>query len=159
MAKPSPSLIQALRNTAKSITDNLDYQWGHMGSCNCGFLAQEITRLSRDEIHERAMQRNGDWNEQLKDYCPTSGILMDDLISELLKAGLDINDLKRLEKLSDPWILSHLPSGRKYLTKNIKSDVIEYLETWANLLEVELLNKINITNLIHNHEAISVMNS
>jgi hypothetical protein len=34
-----------------------------MGACNCGFLAQEITHLRKAEIHSRAMQSTGDWNE------------------------------------------------------------------------------------------------
>ena len=57
MAAPSIELIKALRNTANSIERSQHYQWGHMGSCNCGFLAQEITKMTKAEIHARAMQR------------------------------------------------------------------------------------------------------
>ena len=147
MAKPSIRLIQALRNTASNLEKSSDYQWGHMGSCNCGFMAQEITRLDKHEIHKRAMQRYGDWNEQLNDYCPTSGLLMDDLIDKLIKAGLSIEDLKRLEKLSDPEILSQLPSCKKHLIHNNKADVIEYLMTWANTMEDKLLEEVSLKEL------------
>lgn len=147
MARPSIQLIQALRNTAKTLNNSSHYQWGHMGSCNCGFLAQEIARLNKDEIHERAMQRYGDWNEQLNDYCPTSGLLMDDLIDKLINAGLSIDDLKRLEKLSDPEILKNLPSGKKYLIHNNKPDVVEYLNTWAKVMENKLVTYIKLDEL------------
>ena len=60
MAKASEDLIQSLRVTARNIERNSTYQWGHMGACNCGFLAQEVTKLTKDEIHRRAMERHGD---------------------------------------------------------------------------------------------------
>lgn len=144
MAKPSLKLIEALRNTAKELQKSSDYQWGHMGSCNCGFLAQQITKRNKNEIHSMAMQRYGDWNEQLNDYCPTSGLLIDDLISQLLHAGLDVDDLKQLEKLSNPKILQNLPSGRRHLNHNIKADVIEYFHAWAHVLETEITDSIEL---------------
>ena len=140
MAKPTKKLITALRKTAVSLTKSDQYQWGHMGSCNCGFLAQQVTKLTRNEIHQRAMQRYGDWNEQLHDYCPTSGLLMDDLITELLGIGLDIDDLKKLERLSDPKVLSSLPGGKRHLMHNKKEDVVVYLQTWADLLTAEMID-------------------
>lgn len=147
MAKISTEVIHALRNTAKRIENSPDYQWGHMGACNCGFLAQEITALSKSEIHTRAMERYGDWNEQLNDYCPTSGLRMDDLISDLLAFGFDISDLKHLEKLSDPRVLRQLPVEKRYLHHNIKSDVILYLKTMAQNLEDQLLERIKLPQL------------
>jgi hypothetical protein len=144
MAKASIEIIEALRSTADKLQKASDYQWGHMGSCNCGFLAQQLTHLSKHQIHSRAMQRYGDWNEQLNDYCPSSGLLMDDLITDLVKVGFSIEDLKNLEMLSDQAVLGSLPKGRKHLRKNVKSDVIEYLSAWANLLEDQLIASVNI---------------
>ncbi|MBS1979179.1 MAG: hypothetical protein JST46_17540 [Bacteroidetes bacterium] len=131
------ALISALRRAAARIHDSKDYQWGHMGRCNCGFLAQELTPHSDREIHSAAMQRHGDWSEQLNDYCPTSGSAMDDLIASLLAAGLKIEDLIHLERLSDPEVLAHLPGTRKYLHHNIKEDAALYMDTWATLLEFD----------------------
>ncbi|MCG8311029.1 MAG: hypothetical protein MI975_26820 [Cytophagales bacterium] len=156
MAKPSIDLIRALRNTAGKLERSSDYQWGHMGSCNCGFLAREVTKLNKHEIHERAMHRHGDWNEQLNDYCPTSGWPMDDLISELLKAGLSIDDLKHLERLSDPTILGHVPSGKKYLRHNHKADVVEYLAAWAGMLENEMAETIRLKEIMDLEETVHV---
>lgn len=136
MAKAKPELIAALRRTASKLQKNSPYQWGHMGSCNCGHLAQEITSLSKKEIHARALRsRSGDWNEQLIDYCPTSKLPMDEVISEMLSAGLDREDLMHLEKLSDPAIIQRLPLHQKHLLHNKREDVVLYFETWANLLE------------------------
>lgn len=148
MANPNLQLIKALRNTAFELAKSRAYQWGHMGSCNCGYLAQEITKLTKSEIHNRAMQKHGDWNEQLNDYCPTSGFLMDDMISDMLDAGLDTNDLKHLEKLSDKRVLSRLPLGVQ-LHHNYKNDVVTYLKLWAQVLEDELLRKVKINELKH----------
>jgi hypothetical protein len=147
MARVTVDVIQALRNTASRLEKSNVYQWGHMGSCNCGFLAQEITRLNKVEIHQRAMQRYGDWNEQLRDYCPTSGLPMDDLISEMLAFGFDTDDLKHLERLSDGRVLRQLPLEHRNLSRNVKSDVVLYLRTWASLLEQQWLASARIPDL------------
>ncbi|MTI38077.1 hypothetical protein [Fulvivirga lutimaris] len=144
MAKANNEIILVLRKTAKELSKASTYQWGHMGSCNCGFLAQQITEMSSKEIHSKAMQKHGDWNEQLNDYCPTSGLLMDDLISQMLDFGFDSDDLKHLEKLSDNRILQCLPIEERYLQHNNKNDVIKYLETWATMLEQSLIENIKL---------------
>jgi hypothetical protein len=145
MARASLELIQAIRSAARKIADADNYQWGHMGACNCGFLAQEITQLTKQEIHRRALQRHGDWSEQLNDYCPASGMLMDDLISELLAFGLTTDDLKHLERLSSPQVLALLPA-QNYLHYNLKQDVVAYMTAWAYLLEEELVEAIELEN-------------
>lgn len=147
MAKTSAQLISIVRNTARKISKSTDYQWGHMGACNCGFLAQEVTHLRKAEIHVRAMQGTGDWNEQLNDYCPTSGLPMDDLISDLVTAGFDIDDLKHLEKLSSPEILKRLPIDQRNLKHNVKADVVRYFMVWASILEEKLVEKISLADI------------
>ena len=144
MAKASVEIIDILRNTARSIAASADYQWGHMGACNCGFLAQQVTQLKKAEIHSRAMQGVGDWNEQLNDYCPTSGLPMDDLIHALLETGFDIDDLKHLERLSSLEILHTLPIDDRNLKHNLKSDVVKYLNAWISLMEGEILAKLEL---------------
>ncbi|WP_299458440.1 hypothetical protein [uncultured Microscilla sp.] len=149
MAQPSTFLIEALHKTADKLTKGVPYQWGHMGSCNCGNLAQEITQLSKAEIHEYALQtRFGDWSEQTSEFCPTSNLPMDIVISEMLNAGLTRTDLKHLEKLSDKQVLKRLPANNRYLIHNKRDDVVKYLRTWADLLEEQLLEKINIKNVV-----------
>jgi hypothetical protein len=147
MAKASFQLIAILKNTASKISDSRDYQWGHMGACNCGFLAQEVTHLRKAEIHSRAMQGTGDWNEQLNDYCATSGLPMDNLISQLLDVVFYIDDLKHLEKLSATEILKELPQEERNLKHNVKSDVVKYLTTWAAILEETFVDQVTLPEL------------
>jgi len=145
MAQTSLKLIQAVRQTATNLESGIAYQWGHMGSCNCGNLAQELTSFSKAEIHARAMERPGDWTQQCQDYCPCSGLLIDEMIEILLRSGLELDDLKNLEKLSDGKILAELrEKGISNLRHNQRKDVVKYLFAWANLLEEELLNSIHL---------------
>ena len=144
MAKPSLEIIETLRNAAQKIKESENYQWGHMGACNCGFLAQEVTKLTKAEIHRRAMERHGDWTEHLNDYCPINGLPFDAIISELIAFGFDSSDLKHLEKLSDPNILQTISFAERILKHNVKQDVVVYLKAWINLLEDELVANIKI---------------
>ncbi|MGB3465010.1 MAG: hypothetical protein WBA74_07065 [Cyclobacteriaceae bacterium] len=144
MAKATPELIEAIRKTAKKLESGAPYQWGHMGSCNCGNLAQEITDMTDKQIHDYAMKRHGDWQEQVIDYCPTSGLPMDYLISKLLDAGLTTIDLQNLERLSDKEVLNRLKSGKRHLKHNLRNDVILYMKAWADLLEEEISKEIEI---------------
>jgi hypothetical protein len=140
MAIPSLYIVKVLRNTADRILESGDYQWGHMGACNCGHLAQEITLQTKAEIHKRAMYGIGDWNDQLNDYCPTSGFPFDDVVAAMLDMGFDIDDLKRLERLSDKNVLDRLPFPT-YLKHNVKEDVAIYITLWADMLEEQLEKK------------------
>ncbi|HYG01748.1 MAG TPA: hypothetical protein VD927_04840 [Chryseosolibacter sp.] len=141
MAKQTIDILLALRNTAERLQSTVDYQWGHMGSCNCGFLAQEVTRLSKDQIHNGAMEKHGDWQEQIRDYCPDSGLLMDDIITQMIAFGFDGDELKHLEMLSDPKILDRFPVADRNLQRNQKSDVIRYLTKWAEMIEDEIIQR------------------
>lgn len=144
MARPTPELIYALRQTARNLKNGAHYQWGHMGGCNCGNLAQQLTKLNKGQIHQYAMQRYGDWNEQVDDYCPTSQMPIDLLISEMINAGLQLEDLKHLERLDDRRVLARFPVEKRFLKHNIPIDVIAYMEAWADSLEEELLAKITL---------------
>ena len=144
MAHPSLSVVQALRVTARRLetaTGLKAYQWGHMGSCNCGHLAQTVCRLDPAAIHQRALlTRHGDWDDQLNDYCPHSGLPLDDVIDQLLDAGFTHADLAHLERLSDPAVRGLLGSARaNALRHNHRPDVVLYLRTWADSLETALL--------------------
>jgi len=147
MAKPSLELIGAIRRTAKKLKEGAPYQWGHMGSCNCGHLAQEITHFTKAEIHQFAMRKSGDWSEQVLEYCPNSGYPMDMMITGLLTHGLTLNDLRNLEWLSDSKILNKL--AVRNLRRNDKEHVIAYMNAWAGILEDALVERIHIDKLFH----------
>lgn len=142
MARPNPELIAAIENTIAKLSKGAPYQWGHMGACNCGNLAQELTKLSKAEIHSYAMQRYGDWHDQLLEFCPTSGYPIDLMIQKMLDFGLTLQDLTHLERLSDPEILATIPKeNRDRLSKNSKKDVLLYMQNWAKLLRDNWLNQ------------------
>ncbi|UHG91424.1 hypothetical protein [Spirosoma oryzicola] len=147
MARPTPELIHALRVTAQKLKNGTHYQWGHMGGCNCGNLAQELTKLSKDQIHRYAMERYGDWSKQVDDYCSSSQMPIDLIINEMITNGLTIEDLKHLEKLDDREVLLRLPLEKRYLKHNVRDDVVTYLNTWAGLLEDQLLQKIVLPSI------------
>ena len=115
-----------------------------MGGCNCGNLAQELTKFNKDQIHRYAMQRHGDWNEQAEDYCSTSSMPIDLLINEMLNAGLQLEDLKHLERLDDRQVLVRFPIEKRFLKHNLREDVVAYMNAWAELLEEQLLEKIQL---------------
>jgi len=142
MARPNPELIAAIERTVVNLNKGAAYQWGHMGACNCGNLAQELTKLSKAEIHSFAMQRYGDWNDQIMEFCPTSGYPMDLMIQKMLDFGLSLQDLSHLERLSDPEILAKIPEELRYkLSKNSKGDVVLYMQNWAKLLRDNWLSQ------------------
>ena len=133
MDSKNKTLVEALRSAASSISSGNHYEWGHMGSCNCGHLAQKLTNLGKDDIHRIAMEKHGDWAEQVLDFCPESGMSMDWLISELTQYGLTNRDLIDLERLSKQSVLKK--AGVQFLEINKRENVILYMNTWAELLE------------------------
>lgn len=142
MARANLKLIKSIRKTARKIQARTPYQWGHMGSCNCGHLAQQITGVSKSDIHSFALHSEGSWTDQSRAYCATSGLPMDLLISSMLDAGLELEDLEYLEKLSDPKVLKRI--NREKLWFNKREDVSLYMTAWAELLEEHLLTSIQL---------------
>ncbi len=154
MAIPTLQLITALRTTAKKIEQGAPYMWGHMGACNCGNLAQALTGFTKAEIHAFAMRGVGDWSEQITEYCGSANAPLDLVIEKLLAAGLTQQDLISLERLSSDKVLNQLPIAKRYLSKNIKEDVILYMKTWANVLEEELSDGVRLPNFVFKAEVL-----
>lgn len=145
MAVPNLKVIQALRETATQIATSGRYEWGHMGSCNCGHLAQNITSFTRAEIQQFALQKRGDWSEQVIDYCPTSGYPMDLIIGRMIEFGFTQSDLRQLENLSNPEILAK--AGVASFNRNVMSDTVKYMNAWADLLESQWMEQ-NINHIV-----------
>jgi hypothetical protein len=145
MATANLSLIDALRRTAHNLKQGAKYQWGHMGQCNCGNLAQELIHMTEAEIHTHALQtREGDWSEQTAAYCPNSSLPMDVMITRLLEFGLTQADLYHLEKLNAPEVLARMPAYCAYPRQHVREDAILYLETWAKLLEDQWIETVEL---------------
>jgi hypothetical protein len=139
MAKPTIELISALRETAARLKRNAPYAWGNHGSCNCGNLLQVVTNLTKEEIWQYAYSGTGEWTEIAEDYCGITDAPVSLLIFKLQQLGLTASDIHNLEYLEDRELLEHLPGGFRWLSRNLREDVITYFETFADLLEEKLL--------------------
>ena len=126
-----------LRATAARLGDGAMYRWTHQGRCNCGHLAQTLTGMTSANIHQAAVQSEGEWADHAAAYCETSGMPVDDLISAMLAFGITIDELGDLERLCSPTVLRWLPAERSYLDYRRREDVILYFETWAEVIEAE----------------------
>ncbi len=70
---------------------------------------------------------------------------MEALIRQMLTFGFDADDLKHLERLSDPMVLHRLPIEHRNLKHNVKSDVVRYLNTWAEAIEETLFIETRVS--------------
>ena len=138
MARPSTELVYALRKTVLRLRSGAPYQWGHLGACNCGHLAQTLTQNLRVKSTLRHCGGFGDWGDVSSQYCETSGLPIDDIIGTMMRVGLTLNDIEYLENPSDRRVLAQLPAGQRNLRHNDREDVIRYMTIWADLLESEI---------------------
>ena len=138
MAYANPRLIQALRITYEKLKHSPLYSWGHLGACNCGHLAQAVTRQSAQEIHKAALRRAGDWGEVVVEYCPQSRLPVDHILTQLYDLGLTARDIEHFEDLSDPQVLAEVVESGVYLTRNDKDHVMRYIQGWITVLEKAL---------------------
>lgn len=144
MAHPNLTLINALREAAKKLRNGAHYAWGSHGSCNCGHLLQVVTQLSKEEIIRHAQTVSGEWTEIAEEYCGVTSAPAYLLVSKLEKIGLTPTDIHNLEYLEDRKVLDILPGGFRWLKKNVREDVIVYFETFAAMLEEQLLDSIEL---------------
>ena len=154
MAQPNLILIRALRETAERLRNGAHYAWGNHGACNCGNLTQVVTKLSKEEILQYAHTGIGEWTELAEDYCGVTDAPAGLLISKLQQIGLTPSDIHNLEYLEDKKVLECLPGGFRWLQRNVREDVIVYFETYANVLEEQLLAQISIDDLLQIHETV-----
>ena len=129
-------LIDALRQTSNRLLDDqVEYQWGHMGQCNAGHLIQTLTGLSSFEIVESIDFQLDEWSEHAIDYCSNTGCKVDDIFLPIEKHGMTHEDIVKLENLSDRKVLNNLDGGCRHLERNNRNDVIDYMNSFADLLE------------------------
>ena len=147
MAHPNSTLINALREAATKLRNGAHYAWGHHGSCNCGHVLQVVTQLSKEEIVCHAQTVYGEWTEIAEDYCGVTNAPAYLLVSKLEKIGLTPTDIHNLEYLDDRKVLEALPGGFRWLKRNMREDVIVYFETFAALLEDQLIDSIELPKL------------
>lgn len=144
MAHPNLPLIQALRQTAKNLRAGATYAWGNHGACNCGNLLQVVCEIPREEVVRFAQTGIGEWTELAEDYCGVSGAPVHLMISRLEGIGLTASDIHNLEYLDNRAVLERLPGGFRWLKKNVREDVIAYFETFAEMLEEQLADRVEL---------------
>lgn len=142
MAYPNLTLIGALRQAAQNLRSGAPYAWGNHGACNCGHVLQVVTHLSRQEILKYAHTGIGEWTEIAEEYCGVTNAPAQLMVSKLEAIGLTPTDIHCLEYLKDKSVLERLPGGFRWLQKNVREDVILYFETFAQMLEEQLLHRI-----------------
>jgi hypothetical protein len=152
MAQPTIELIQALRVTAKNLSNGAYHSWGHHGACNCGNLVQSVTEFTKDEILRYAHDGAGEWTELAIDFCPITNAPLALIFHKLEEIGLTPTDIHHIEYLSDMEVLNNLPGGRRWLKRNKKEDAIAYFETFANVMEEKLLKTISIDGILENKQ-------
>lgn len=144
MAQPNIELIEALRETARRLKNGAHYAWGHHGSCNCGNLLQTVTDLSSKEILQYSRSGTGEWTELAQEFCGVTDAPVDLLIGKLQKIGLTPSDIHCIEYLQDKQVLDRLPGGFRWLKRNVREDVMLYMETMADLLEERLIKQVDV---------------
>jgi hypothetical protein len=144
VAIASVKIIQALRQTARKIQSvPSEYRWTHMGACNCGHLAQHVTKMTASEIRRLSQYKAGEWADQAMEYCEASDIPMDHVIGELFALGFEPRDIGHLERLSDHRVLGRLPLGQRHFDFRKRQDVVRYMTVWADMLEEELNERMS----------------
>jgi hypothetical protein len=144
MAHPNIELIEALRETARRLKNGAHYAWGNHGSCNCGNLLQTVTDLSSKEILQYSRSGTGEWTELAQEFCGVTEAPVDLLIGKLQKIGLTPSDIHCIEYLQDKQVLDRLPGGFRWLKRNVREDVILYMETMAEMLEEKLIKQVDL---------------
>jgi hypothetical protein len=131
-------LVNALIETARRLKDGNHYAWGNHGSCNCGNLLQVLTPFTKNDILKIAQTGIGEWTELAEEYCEVTNLPVHDLLGALQRAGLTPVDIHNIEYLEDRKVLEALPGGFRWLKRNLREDVILYLETFGMLLQKDL---------------------
>ena len=144
MAHPTYELIEALRDTAKKLTNGAHYAWGNHGACNCGNLVQSVTKLTKEEILTYAHTGIGEWTELAEEYCGVTDAPFSLLVSKLTDIGLTPTDIHNLEYLDNRAVLEQLPGGFRWLKRNKREDVVAYFETFAQMLEDQLVAAVEL---------------
>jgi hypothetical protein len=142
MAQPNKKLIDALRETAERLRQGAHYAWGNHGSCNCGNLLQVVGNMTKEEILRHAHTGIGEWTELAEETCSVTNAPYTLLIKKLEEIGLTPTDIHNLEYLEDQEVLKHLPGGFRWLSRNVREDVILYFETFSELLDKKRLQQV-----------------
>jgi hypothetical protein len=134
----STRLVTIFEATLARLRGGAPYAWTHMGACNCGHLVQTVTGLAPEAIRRIAYEKPGEWAEQARDYCPGSGLPVDDVFATLVGLGITTDEIADLERLSDPRVVARMALSTAEIDHRRREHLIAYLEAWKSLVEEEL---------------------
>ena len=103
------------------------------------------------------MRKSGDWTDQVEDFCSTSAMPMDEIISSMMDSGLERKDMIDLERLKNQEVRRFMGERGVKLYHNSKEDVVDYMFAWADLLEEKLLASIKLPVNIEEFEKETVL--
>jgi hypothetical protein len=93
--------------------------------------------MTKEEILKHAHTGIGEWTELAEESCSVTNAPYTLLIQKLEAIGLTPSDIHNLEYLEDKEVLQHIPGGFRWLSRNLREDVVLYFETFAALLEIK----------------------
>ncbi|MGA0059943.1 MAG: hypothetical protein ACO3RU_10180, partial [Planctomycetota bacterium] len=121
-------LAFALRKTADRLADGARYEWGHVGRCNCGHVAQTLTDFDDRQILRIFGQDLSEWTEHARNRCADTNRDLVALFDVLHTAGMSHEDVLHLENLSDPRILARMPDGDRDLQRCQQLRFLAFIE-------------------------------
>lgn len=87
---------------------------------------------------DRPALDEGAWEPENIGACNATGAPLDVVFDRLVAIGLDDDDIRGLERLSDPAVRRRLGTNTQDYPHYKRENVIAYLRAWADLLEAEL---------------------
>lgn len=142
--KTNKVLIKALRVTADSLDNpNKFYDWYAPNHCNCGLLIKNIIKIGKGIEESKAIEEiveytynKGDgmglWSlDSLKNYCPVTGLPINDLYLFLTLMGLEEEDFAEIENLKS------INQGKNKVDYKDRLIVARYMRNKANELETQ----------------------
>ena len=136
---------EALREAARRIeVGEVRYDWSRMYSCNCGVLAQVVSKATVREVRRQtrsgAKPFFGVWNDWQKPgfaLCPISKIPVGTIFHDLLSVGFSPADVGNLEICADPAVRARVRAegDGDFFDYAEPHAVVLYMRAWADLLD------------------------
>ncbi len=158
------TLIEALKAVVNALeNDTVEYDWYQISHCNCGLVAQAITKTDKETLNDIylndisiSLQSKIDseytpgWSQMVKEYCPLTGEPIAEIFQKLYSAGMKREDIAHLEYLSDPKILAASTVNTGTYTKTYTVDEIRETGWW--IFKKEHTFRVQKTKAINYYE-------
>lgn len=134
-------LVQTLTGLeAKGIQERAmtrDGDWGEQAAARQRKQKKVVPMVAPD-YGDRIALDEGAWEPENIGACSATGNTLDFIFNELEKVGLSADDIRNLERLSDPQVRRRLGTNTVDYPHYKRENVIAYLRAWADELESKL---------------------